>query len=249
MEILPIRTPLLTSGDDLAQAILAAIDLHDGDIIVFSSKVVAVTEGATIDLTKITPTSEAMNIARVHGGDPKEYQAILDETHRMNGKVIRITDRILLTELFPTGLSEGSILVPNAGLDHSNSKEGTMIGWPKDPVKSLKSIRKTLGSVAVILSDSSIAPRRSGVTAIALAVDGIDPLESQIGKPDLFGKPLRVTVEARADQLATMANAVMGNTNGSTPITVIRDHGIPFSSFSGWVPGIERERDLYHGVI
>ncbi len=106
-----------------------------------------------------------------------------------------------------------------------------------------------MGSVALLLTDSGLSPRRLGVTAFALAIAGMDPTRSLIGSPDLFGKALRLTEEAIADQLATAANAVMGNAAECTPAAFIRDHGIPFSNYVGWVPGIERERDLYHGVI
>jgi F420-0:gamma-glutamyl ligase len=70
-----------------------------------------------------------------------------------------------------------------------------------------------------------------------------------IGKSDLFGQSMHITEEAVADQLSTAANFIMGNTNQSIPAVVIRGHGIPLNDFSGWVPGIEREKDIYHKVI
>ena len=51
--------------------------------------------------------------------------------------------------------------------------------------------------MAVIISDSSLKPRRWGVTAYALAVSGIDPLRDEAGKKDLFGRLLRITQGGR----------------------------------------------------
>jgi len=83
------------------------------------------------------------------------------------------------------------------------------------------------------------------VTAFALVVSGFDPLVSKIGERDLFGRELTMTVEAVADQLATAANMIMGNAAESRPATIIRNHGIPFTDFEGWVPGISKEEDLF----
>ena len=98
---------------------------------------------------------------------------------------------------------------------------------------------------AVLLTDSTCRPRRLGVTALALTVSGFDPLRSLIGMKDLFGKDLRLTQEAVADQLATAANMLMGNAGESVPAMIIRNHGIPFSNFEGWVPGIAPKDDLF----
>ena len=107
-----------------------------------------------------------------------------------------------------------------------------------------KLITKQL-KLAIIITDSCTRPRRWGVTAYALAVSGIDPLQDEAGKSDLFGRKLLITKEAIADQLATAANMLMGNADQCTPAVIIRDHGIELSEFEGWVPGIEPEEDLF----
>lgn len=85
-----------------------------------------------------------------------------------------------------------------------------------------------------------------GVTAFALVVVGFDPIENYIGKKDLFGRQLLVTREARADQLATAANFLMGNADQAIPAVIVRGHGLPFSDFAGWVPGIKKEEDMFN---
>jgi coenzyme F420-0:L-glutamate ligase/coenzyme F420-1:gamma-L-glutamate ligase len=152
-------------------------------------------------------------------------------------------------------MKNGWILTANAGLDQSNVPKGHAIGWPSDAVKSIRKLREVFHTtdsgqrIGIIVSDSCCRPMRLGVTAIALLASGIDPIRSLKGTDDLFGRRLRITNEAIADQLATAANAVMGNAAESIPAAIIRDHGIPSSDFEGWVPGIEIEEDIYKEVL
>lgn len=261
MQLFPIPTAILSEGDNLADILSLHSDIRDGDIIVVSSKAIATVEGAAIRLDTITPSEKAIELAKGHVKSAAYYQVVLDETTRMNGKIIQSIHGIVLTELKPNGLSEGSILVPNAGLDQSNVAEGSVIGWPKDPVRSAKELQERIQKVqrvqrssdsftiGIIITDSGLCPRRKGVTAFALCVSGIHSFISMIGEPDLFGNAMSVTEEAVADQLATAANFIMGNTNQSTPAVIIREHGLKLSDYSGWVDGIDREKDLYHQVI
>ena len=172
---------------------------------------------------------------------------------------------------------QGTIITANAGLDESNTEKGTAVGWPEDPVSSARRLRQQLEEhmrdkgkgirteeshrpfslspyplsthLAVIITDSCVRPRRWGVTAFALAVAGIDPLRDEVGREDLFGRKLRITKEAVADQLATAANMLMGNADQSIPAVIIRDHGLTLSEYEGWVPGIEPEEDLFRGIF
>jgi coenzyme F420-0:L-glutamate ligase / coenzyme F420-1:gamma-L-glutamate ligase len=250
MELIPIRTPVVHAGDDLSAILKSCVQIHDGDIVVLSSKVVATTEGAAIDLTQLNVSAEATEWCKKTGRSPAFMQAVLNETGRMHGSVLGHTKGVLLTELRPDSLSTGVLLVPNAGLDESNIGDGYAIGWPLDPVASLKRLQKGLNrNSGVIMSDSCVHLRRSGVVAFALAACGIDPLKSEIGKEDLFGRAMTITMEAVADQLATAANMMMGNRAQSTPAVIIREHGIPMSDFCGWVEGIEPEDDLFSSLL
>ncbi len=253
MEILPIHTPTLKENDDLIEILLKNTPFEENDILVISSKAITTVEGTRIDLTKITVTPEAQEWAQRSGRSAAFRQAVLHETKRLHGRVAGGSAIAMLTELKPDHM-EGSMLVPNAGLDQSNVPEGFAIGWPVDPVASATLLRtrlqeKTGRRIAVIVSDSCCRPRRWGVTAFALVAVGLDPLSSQIGRKDLFGRPLTMTVEAVADQLATAANAVMGNADQSIPAAIIRGHGQRLSDFVGWVPGITQEEDLFNGAF
>lgn len=272
--LIPIAAPRLKSGDDLAGILCAAADILPGDILAVSSKAVATAEGAMIDLRTLAPSPPAFDLSGRTGRSARFCEAALRELDRLNGSVIWAVPGAALTEIKPHGLTHGTILAANAGLDESNVEEGFAIGWPLDPVISIRRLREELEKrikgnrerkrcenaqkspsrsplsrlLAIIITDSCCAPRRSGVTAFALAASGIDPLQSQKGRNDLFGRPLRITVEAVADQLAAAANFLMGNAGQSVPAAIIRDHGLALSGWEGWVPGIEPAEDLFGAI-
>jgi coenzyme F420-0:L-glutamate ligase / coenzyme F420-1:gamma-L-glutamate ligase len=244
VQIFPVHTAILKKGDGIEDAILANASLEPGDLLVISSKAIATAEGAAMTLEQFTPSPEALRYAQICNQDPRFTECVLQEMKRMNGFVAGTCPFALLTSLKPTGMRIGRMLCPNAGMDQSNSENGSAIGWPRDPVASAKKLRKAFG-IPVIISDSCCRPSRLGVTAFALVSAGIDPLRSEIGKSDLFGKAMRVTVEAVADQLATAANAVMGNAAQCMPAAIIRNAGVASSDFCGWVDGIEEGEDMF----
>ena len=247
MQILPVPTPRLSRDSDLAGEILKSASISKDDIVVISSKVVALTEDAAVKLADIIPSPEALQLSTQCNQDPRFTEFVLWETERMHGSVVGVSPHVLLTALHPSGMS-GRILCPNAGADQSNIEKGSAIGWPVDPVVSAQTLSKKLG-VPVIISDSCCVPSRLGVTAFAIACVGIDPQRSEVGNHDLFRKTLRMTQEAVADQLAVAANAVMGNSDQSIPAAIIRDSGIPCSDFANWVPGIDLAEDLFSGIL
>lgn len=247
MLILPVHTPLLSRDSNLAEALLKNASFKAGDILVISSKVVAVTEGAAVELAEITPSSEALQLSQKCNQDARFTEFVLSETTRMHGRVIGVSPHVLLTALEPSGMS-GRILCPNAGADQSNIQKGCAVGWPIEPAISAQKLSKALG-IPVIISDSCCVPARLGVIAFALVCAGIDPYRSEVGNTDLFRKTMRMTYEAVADQLATAANAVMGNSAQSVPAAIIRDSGIPSSDFCGWVNGIDMNEDLFRTIL
>src|SRR3989338_623925 len=141
MILLPIQTRLLTKGDSLAKEIA---DARAGDIIVISSKVIATSEGAMIDLRKITPSERAKKLSTQTGRSEEFMQAVLEETKRLDGKIHSAVPGAVLTEVKPKDLPSGTILTANAGLDESNIEKGYTVGWPHDPVKSAQRLKKEL---------------------------------------------------------------------------------------------------------
>ncbi len=121
-----------------------------------------------------------------------------------------------------------TILSPNAGVDESNG-DGFFILWPQNPQKVVNQVRQHLcqrfglHQVGVILTDSSPVPLRWGVNGVVMAHSGFAALNDYIGKPDLFGRPLRMTTVNVANALAVAAVLIMGEGNESTPMAIIND--------------------------
>ncbi len=257
MELLPLKTPILAKGDDLAAALkkagdpsssdgLRRTDIRADDVVVISSKAVATCEDAFIDLTRIGISKRALADAEKTGRTPAFCQAVADETARMNGRVVGHCPGAMLCTLHP---ADGIwIVAANAGMDQSNVPDGTALGWPVDCAASAKRLQGELGC-AVIITDSCCTPLRAGITAYALACAGIDPVRDERGTPDLFGKPLRITRDNVVDELSAAANFLMGNAAQATPAVIVRGHGLPSSDFAGWVPTFPPEEDLFRDVV
>ena len=69
MEIIGIKTPLINRGDEISKVLIGAlkqqkIKLSDQDILVASSKVLAISENRVVELDSITPSSRAIDLGK-----------------------------------------------------------------------------------------------------------------------------------------------------------------------------------------
>ena len=136
-------------------------------------------------------------------------------------------------------------LSPNAGIDSSNAPEGCVVLLPKDPQKSAASIREGLEKacschIGVIIGDSRTQPLRTS---------GLEPVEDARGSLDLFGKELKITRKAVADNMVSAAQLMMGEAGESIPAVIIR--GAPVRMIEGSVdmPLFSREECMYYSNI
>jgi coenzyme F420-0:L-glutamate ligase / coenzyme F420-1:gamma-L-glutamate ligase len=184
--------PEIVEGDDIAQLILERTELQPGDIVVVTSKIVSKAEGRSVPATD-------------------REDAITSQTVR----VVATRGKTRIVEN-PLGL-----VMAAAGVDASNTPEGTVLLLPEDPDASARAIRSKLGEVGVIISDTIGRPWRQGVTDIAIGAAGIHVLDDLRGTNDADGRPLEGTIVALADELAAAADLVRGKANG-LPVAVIR---------------------------
>lgn len=193
-------------GDDLVAIITDVLKgtLEDGDILVITSKVVSKAEG------------------RIVRAADRE-QAITDETVRVvasrvhAGGITRIVENRL------------GIVAAAAGVDASNTEEGTVLLLPLDPDASARTIaaglREHTGrAVGVILSDTLGRAWREGQTDVAIGAAGIHVFEDLRGTRDTAGKALLVTMPCVADELAAAADLIKGKASGR-PVAVISGLG------------------------
>ncbi len=192
--------------------------IEDGDVIVVSQKIVSKQEGRAINLDTVIPSELSIGIASAYDKDPKLVEAILSETTR----IVRMEHGVIIVQ------TKHGFVCANAGIDESNVDGNYVTLLPKDPDTSAKLIRseiqtKTGKKVAVIISDTFGRPFRLGQTDNAIGVAGIESILSYEGKPDTFGKILRVTAIAIVDELSAAAELVMEKTKKS-PMAIIKNY-------------------------
>ncbi len=106
----------------------------------------------------------------------------------------------------------------NAGIDQSNvPADGREIALllPEDPDASARRLSAALSAasgtgIAVVINDSFGRAWRLGTTGIAIGAAGLPALLDRRGEPDLFGRPLQVTMVGYADEIAAGASLLMG---------------------------------------
>ena len=239
MEVVPVRiSGEVGAGDDLAGMICDSARLEDGDILVVAQKVVSKSEGRMVRLDGVQPSLLARGIAGEYGKDPRVVELVMREAAR----IVRMESRVIITET-----ASGHVCA-NSGVDQSNVPPGCALLLPEDCDRSAASIRRAIEGTAgvrvgVIVSDTAGRPFRVGQTDIALGCSGLLPLLDYSGRPDRYGRVLRTTVTAVADQVAGAAELAMKKVGG-TPVAVVRGAGAPAGDGPG-ISIIRTEGDLF----
>lgn len=193
--------------------------LMNGDIIVISSKYISNSQGRLIEVNKVKPSIQSRSLSKKFHLRPEIAEIILRESDIVFGGIAGF----IIT-------SSDNIVAPNAGIDKSNAKRGLVILYPQDPYNIAELLRrkiflKFLIHVGIIIVDSRLMPARVGTTGVAIACSGLEPVLDMRAQKDLDGNPLKVTFQAVADNLASIANYKMGEGSESRPVSVIRDSG------------------------
>ena len=210
--------PEIGSGDDVAALIAGAAELHDGDVVVVTSKVVSKAEGAVVELAAVEPSAFATGFAQRWDKDPRLVEVVLQQAAR----VVRMVGPVLITE------THHGFVCANSGVDQSSSgAAGRVVVLPTDPDASARSLRRRFGElgvdVAVVISDTFGRPWREGQTDVAVGIAGIAPMASYIGQRDPHGHEFRVQELCVVDELAGAAELVKGNTS-RIPAAVVRGY-------------------------
>jgi len=198
--------PEISNNDHLARIIGDALaksphGLQDGDILVVTSKIVSKAEGRQV------PAAD-------------REAAITAETVRL-----------VASRPYPGGLTrivenrQGLVLAA-AGVDNSNTPEGTVLLLPVDPDASARrlcaDLRQQFGvTIGVILSDTLGRPWREGQTDAAIGAAGLRVLEDYRGTRDPHGNLLLASAAAVADEIAGAADLVKGKSSGC-PVALVR---------------------------
>jgi len=214
----------------------------NGDIVVIAQKIVSKAEGRIVPLSSLTPSANAIRLAKAYKKDARVIELILQ--HSKN--IVKIANGVIISE------TKHGFVCANAGIDQSNiikSNENALL-LPDDPDASANQImnmlrEKTNREVAVIIADSFGRPFRNGQTNVAIGIAGLNAIKSYIGEDDMFGKKLKVTEIAVVDELASAAELVMGKSNG-IPVAIVRGFDFVMSKKASINELIRaREKDLF----
>ncbi len=146
-------------------------------------------------------------------------------------------------------------LIANAGIDQSNAGIGNVVLLPKELKqivwKYWRALRKEfkINNHGVIIADSRVQPLRKGTIGIAIATAGFEPVEDLRGQPDLFNRPMEITMRAIADDLVSAAQFLLGEADNQTPIVIIRGSNIEFTENPTMTPEMPPEECLYMNIF
>ena len=106
--------------------------------------------------------------------------------------------------------------------------------WPKNPFKEAEEIRQEIleatgKHVGVLIVDSRVTPLRMGTTGLALTVAGFEPVRDCRNEKDLYGRAVSITRHALADDLASAAHLLMGETNEHVAAVLIKKAPVKFT--------------------
>jgi coenzyme F420-0:L-glutamate ligase/coenzyme F420-1:gamma-L-glutamate ligase len=218
--------PLVEPGDDLASLIrqslaTTAVELQRHDVLIIAQKIVSKAEGRYVRLSDVRPSAAAQALAAQVGKDARFIEVVLGESqeivkHRPN--VVIAAHRL--------GFVMANAGIDQSNIEHSDGDERVLL-LPKDPDGTAQSLKAALDptsdlGLGVIINDSFGRPWRNGVVGVALGAAGVPSLLSQVGVPDIFGRAMRVTEIAVADEIAAAASLLMGQAGQRLPVILVR---------------------------
>ena len=208
LQFIPVKTrPLLPPKDDIYPVLDKYLPpLKEGDVIMVTSKILGIHQGRCVKIEK----------------DTREEKDAL---------IMREADYYIPRAQVPHEYSltiKDNTLVASAGIDKSNGN-GYYVFWPTQTNKLLREVcvylkkKYRLQKLAVIAIDSHSLPLRHGTTGVAMGFYGLKPVKDYRGRPDIFGRKLKVTRANVVDSLASFCNLLMGESDETTPFLIVRD--------------------------
>jgi len=199
--------PEVRPGDDLAGLVVTAAAAHadtalrDGDVVVVTQKVVSKAEDM---LVAIDPT------------DPLAHKPLVEQE---SVRILRRRGELIISE------TKHGFICANAGIDLSNVDAGWAALLPEDSDRSARRLRDGIRAragveVAVIVSDTFGRVWRRGLTDVAIGCAGIRAVVDLRGTEDSRGRVLQVTEVCVVDEIAGMADLVMGKATGTAAAVV-----------------------------
>jgi len=201
------KTPIFRVGHSLSDFLFRHLPrLHEGSIVVVTSKIVALAEG----------------------------RVAVCATERARIRFIKNESQWAMKTKFTWLTIKDGTVMASAGIDQSNA-DGACVLLPKDCYRSAAILRTQLMQqfkvrrLGVLITDSRTAPLREGIVGMTLGYAGFHGLREYRGTPDIFGRPLRMTKTNVADSLAAAAVLLMGEGAERQPLAVITRAPVVFA--------------------
>jgi len=253
LSLIPIEgIPDVQPNDNIGRLIVDAISknditLNEGDIVVVTQKIVSKAEDRYIDSSSITPSKTTYEMASITQKSPALIELIIRESRQ----ILRQNERTIIVE------HKLGFICANAGIDQSNvrrddsHKDGARyLLLPKNPDRSAYELRSFLEStfgahIGVMIIDSHGRAWRYGTVGTTIGISGVPGVVDLRGKPDLYGRTLKITRIGAADELAGAASLVMGQAAENIPVVIAR--GFPYALRNAQLNEIIRaeEMDLF----
>lgn len=205
MRVKAYQTTLIKPGDDLTKIIAAAItDLPERSFLVVATKAFSTAESRLIPKS-LNSRDEKHQLVRTEADwylEPSASQYDLMLTIKRNWMFV------------------------NAGIDESNAEQSYVL-WPADPQLSVNRLwswardHYQVSELGVLMTDSSSFPLNWGVVGRSIAYCGFEPLYSYIGKPDLFGRAMKMEQLNIMQSIAAAAVLEMGEGGERQPVAVV----------------------------
>ena len=224
--------PDIIPGDKLGKIIVNAIVdnnilLKNFDILVVTQKIVSKSENRYVALSEVSPSIQAMDIAKQAQKDPRIVELIIRESR----EILRVRPGLLIVE------HRLGFICANAGIDQSNIKnesglaDKSVLLLPENPDLSAKKIRESIQQhfglqVGILVIDSFGRAWRLGTIGTAIGFSGLPGLIDLRGKADMYGRILQTTEVGAADELASAASLVMGQADERVP--AVHVSGFPY---------------------
>ena len=205
--------------------------MRAGDVAVLAQKIVSKAQGRRVALESVAPSARAYELASACGKDPRLVELVLGEAT----DVVRCVPGVLIVR------HRLGFIVANAAIDQSNVEGGDAhaLLLPVDPDGSAAALSDAFsaaagGPVGVVINDSFGRPWRRGTCGVAIGCARVEALADLRGRPDRFGRTLRSTEVAVADEIAAAASLVMGQSDEGLPVVIVRglapfSHALPAS--------------------
>ena len=234
-------------GDNISAILISALEkssiiLTEYDVLCIAHKIFSKAEGCIIKLTEITPSKEAIKLAKTLNKDARKVEVVLQESK----KIIRSFKRADQNEGTLICQHKLGFICANAGVDESNLAEHeTVITVPKNPEFSLNVLRDTLRNyfnlenLGIVMSDTFGRPWRIGQVNAAIGIAGLPATKKEQGTRDAWGNQLYVTEPAFCDEIAASSGLLMSKA-GKCPAILLR--GLSWSGEYGSASHILREQ-------